>query len=496
MDRNTADYTVGIDLGTSNSCIAVWRNGMAEIIEMPGDQRVLPSVVTFPDKDSDPVVGQAAINVSERVPQWCFDRVKLLMGMRWHEGEDTGGKTVEGFDGFTWLRGPDRNYSPSEIAAFLIITMLDAAEAKLGVRPTGAIMTVPAGFDGLQEQAVRKAAHLAGLRPDRVELLQEPTAAALAHGYLLTKFATLAIYDLGGGTFDISIIQAGKKGVAVLGADGNAKLGGTNFDDRLVGHAVRGFFTKHKVDLGTREETMDRIRMAAEAAKKELTDSPKSAIRVQYVDTTGPDGILELDEAVTREEFEALVSDLVGQTIDICKRAMAQGKVLKTDIDDVILVGGMTHVPCVREAVTAFFGKKPRLDINPKEVVAIGAAIHAAVRDGRTDAVKLSNRISHSLGLETMANRVFEVFPKGTPFGVEKTVIVTSDEDNQAKLSVYVRQGGDLRADKNVILGREHFDIEPAPAGEPSLEVTFRVDEQGVIEVRHGDVAIFEGTNV
>lgn len=484
---------VGIDLGTSNSNIA-WSDGKggAQIIEMADGNRALPSVITF-DDDNEPLVGTAAVNAAIITPQRSYRHVKRLVGQKWNDAENMGGQTVEGPDGSVWLRGPDKNYSPTQFQAVIVHALLDAAEAKFGRRPKKAVLTHPAAWKDPHKKAAKDAAIMAGLT--EVTLLPEPNAAAIAYGVGRKKFTTIAVYDWGGGTFDFSIIRAKGTAIEEVGTSGNAKLGGKDVDEIIVRHVLRTWHEQYGTDLGVRSDTMPRIRTAAEATKIELTGLPKSAVKVDFVDSSGPGAVLHMNEPITKEEFEAMARDTVMQTFGPVEQVMKDCNIAKGDIDEVILVGGMTRVPLVRQLVTEFFGKEPKKGISPEEVVALGASIYAAQLAGRggDEAFNLSGKAPHSLSLETLDNERFLVIKKGTPLPAKRVVQLTTSVDNAAVVGIHLLEGDDEfgRADEMTLLHREYPEVEPAPAGEPTVEIVVERGEDGSILVTHDGRIIY-----
>jgi molecular chaperone DnaK len=486
---------VSIDLGTTNSLIAI-HNGQPEVIEMANGQRLLPSVVTFtvsPTEGIDVLVGAPAITAGNADPDNCFRHIKRLLGQRWHDGEDTGHQTAEGPDGMIWLKGPDRLYSPAELLALIIIELLNAAEMKLGERPQKALITVPAGFKDPERSAVREAARLAGLA--QVDLLDEPTAAAIAHGVNRDKYERVAVYDLGGGTMDVSYIEAGNGHITVLTTNGDSKLGGKDFDEEIRTDVVRKWFDKNGTDLGGRTAAMSRILMAAEVAKIELSGTKKSAVRVPLIDSVGPDGVRNMDEPITQTAFNGLIAQHIGRSLEICQRALDDKGLSKSDIHQLILVGGSTRIPYVRDQVSAFFGLPPKQGLNPEEAVVRGAAIEAARREkrGGVDKFTLQNITSHAVGVETLNRLVCEIIPKDTPLPADKTVPLTPGRDDLEKISIHIVQGDLLSADKASTLAHHSIDIEPGPAGHKAVMLRLAVDESGLVRAWADEQLVYDG---
>ncbi len=484
---------VGIDLGTSNSNIA-WSDGKSsQIIEMADGSRALPSVITF-DDDDNPLVGTAAVNAAVITPTRSYRHVKRLVGQKWNDAENSGGQTVEGPDGSVWLRGPDKNYSPTQFQAVIIDALLNAAENKFGKRPQKAVLTVPAAWKTPQRDAAKGAALMAGLTD--VTLLPEPNAAAIAYGVGRKKFSTIAVYDWGGGTFDFSIIRAKGSAIEEVGTSGNAKLGGKDVDEIIVRHVLRVWHERYGTDLGVRNDTMPRIRTAAEATKIELTGLPKSAVKVDFVDSSGPDSVKHMNEPITKDQFEEMAMATVMQTFGPVEQVMKDCGIAKGDIDEIILVGGMTRVPMVRQLVADFFGKEPKKGISPEEVVALGAATYAAQLAGRggDDAFSMSGKAPHSLSLETLNNERFMVIQKGTPLPAKRVVQLTTSVDNAAVVGIHLLEGDDEfgRADELTLLCRDYPEVEPSAAGEPTVEIVIERDESGGVRVTHNDRVIYE----
>jgi molecular chaperone DnaK len=484
--------TVAIDLGTTNSLIAIHDGGKAEVIEMANGHRLLPSVVTFTVQDGvvDVLVGTPAITAGNADPDNCFRHIKRLLGQRWHDGEDTGHQTAEGRDGMTWLKGPDRLYSPAELCALIIITLLDAAEMKLGKRPTRALLAVPAGFRDLERAAVREAARIAGL--NEVELIEEPTAAAIAHGVSREKFSRIAVYDLGGGTMDVSYIEAGGGHITVLTTNGDSRLGGKDFDEEIRSDVVRKWFDRYGTDLGERTAAMARILAQAEAAKIELSGVKKSAVRVPQVDATSG-GLRNMEEPITQDEFNELIRLHVKRSLDICQRALDDKGLRKSDIHELILVGGSTRIPYVRDQVSAFFGLTPKTGLSPEEAVVRGAAIEAARRDkrGGVDKFTVSHIASHSVGFEAMDGQVHILIAKGEPLPADKTRTVTPGRDDLSQISAHIVQGDALDAQGNASLAHHLIPVEPGPAGVASAQVRVKVDESGLVQAWANETQIY-----
>ncbi len=470
--------TVGIDLGTTNSCIAFHDGRTADVISTAEGLRIMPSVIAFTEK-GERLVGRPALTQSRSNPAHSFFNTKRLMGETFNPGEDYGHQTVCGTDGMIWFRGPDRNYSCPEMASFLISTMLDAAQHKLGERPKKAVITVPANFSDTARAATLEAGHLAGL--EDVFLLKEPTAAAIAYGVTHSKFTRLAIYDLGGGTFDIALMDVGRGEHTTIETNGSRHLGGADFDQRIIEYAAQEWHKK-QTDTDLSEDAMARVRDASEQAKIDLSSRETATVSVKYAATTAR-GHHHMNEQLTREQFDTMTSDLVERTMQTCQRALTAANRTRADIDEVILVGGMTRVPAVQKAVEEFFGKKPRKNaINPEEVVAIGAATQAAVRDNRVQ-FNLDDKTSFSFGIKAASGSFARVIPKGSSFPVSQAVLITTHVDDQDICTVHVYEGEEPLAEKNSRLTHMHVPVDVAPAGEATIELTFSLDTNSLLKV-------------
>lgn len=482
--------TVGIDLGTTNSCIAFHDGTRSQIIDTPEGQKIMPSVVTLVEGEDRPIVGRPAITVGKEHPEYCYRNTKRLFGERWNDDEDSGFQTMRGDDGMTWLRGPARQtFRPSEIAAVMLAEMLDCAEHRLGQRPTRAVLTHPAGWKDVQKACLLDAARMAGI--DAV-LLHEPTAAAIAHSRTMTKIGYVAVYDWGGGTFDISIGQSGRGPVAVEASDGDPHLGGADIDNLIMEEMLARWSRQYpESDLGSDDAAMSRLRAACEAAKITLSSMSKAYVDVPLIEAFPQRSMKEL---LTREELEAMSEHLVARTLEKCEGALRKAGLKKGNIRDIVLVGGQTRMPRVAAAVEAFFGKKPLTDQNPEEVVAVGAAMWGAVLDRRMADFSLSDRVSHDLGFETVGDVFCKVIKQGDKFPVERTVTITSEEDDQAFLSVNVLQGDTFRASQADVVALHDHALDPGQRrGEPALDVTFSVDANGIGAARIGDTWIYRG---
>lgn len=460
---------VGIDFGTSNSSVAFHDGKSAQIIEMADGQRLLPSVLTF-DDNNEPLVGRSAIAAGKSAPLRCFRHVKRLMGKPFIRGEHIGSQVVEGRDGNVALKGPDRTYDTQEIAAVIIAALLDAVEAKYEERPDGVVIGVPAGYKDPQKVAIKKAAAIAGIAPDRIWTLEEPKAAAIMYAQGRKKFSTILVYDWGGGTFDCTILRAKNGKLEEVGTRGNSTLGGKDVDELLARHAVRVWKDKYDVDLGVRDATMARIREESESTKIELTGKDQSSVRVPFVATDGAEGIRHMDEPVTLAEFEAMALARVDETFLPCRELMAEYSITPQMIDEVILVGGMTRIPLVRRRVLEEFGKKPQTKVSPEEAVALGAATYAAVvleNRGGDDPFVLKNKAAHTLAVETLNDIPFVVIRRGASLPAERIVRMTTSKDGAPVIGFHLLEGDDDKASRNTLLVRDYPSVEEGPAGGP-----------------------------
>jgi len=469
--------TVGIDLGTTNSAIAFHDGREAAIIETAEGLRVMPSVIAF--KDGKPIVGRPALTQSRSNSEFSFFNIKRLMGERFVDGEDFGAHTERGPDGMIWFKGPDRLYSAPEMSSFLITAMLDAAELRLGERPERAVITIPANFGTDAAYATKEAARLAKLK--EVVLLHEPTAAATAHGVLHSKFARLAIYDFGGGTFDIALMDVGRGEHTTIETNGDRHLGGADFDYRIIQHARTAWNTRH-ADIDLSVDALGRIRDASEQAKIALSSTDETNVYVRYAHTSEK-GHFHMNEPLTKAKLEEMTADLIERTLATCQRALSSAGRTREDVDEVILVGGMTRMPAVSVAVEKFFGKKPRRNaLNPEEVVALGAATHGAVLDNRAR-FNLDDRTSFSFGIKAAGNAFSRVIPKGSPFPTEQSILVTTNDDDQDVCTIHVFEGEDPRADRNRRLVHMHVPVEMTAKGEVTVELTFKLDDNSLLTV-------------
>jgi molecular chaperone DnaK len=483
---------IGIDLGTTNSCVAVMEGKAPKVIENSEGRNTTPSIVAFTD-DGERLVGQPAKRQAVTNPERTFFAVKRLMGRRYDDPmvekdkKLVPYKIVRASNGDAWVEADGKTYSPSQISAFVLQKMKETAEANLGQKVTQAVITVPAYFNDAQRQATKDAGKIAGLEVLRI--INEPTAAALAYGLDKQKTGTIAVYDLGGGTFDVSILEIGDGVFEVKSTNGDTFLGGEDFDMRLVSYLADEFQKEQGIDLRRDKLALQRLKEAAEAAKIELSSTTQTEINLPYItaDQTGPK---HLTLKLTRAKFEALVDDLVQKTVEPCRLALKDAGLTAGEINEVVLVGGMTRMPKVQEVVKQFFGKEPHKGVNPDEVVAVGAAIQAGVLQGDVKDVLLLDVTPLSLGIETLGGVFTRIIDRNTTIPTKKSQVFSTAEDNQNAVTIRVFQGEREMAADNKILGQ--FDlvgIPPSPRGVPQIEVSFDIDANGIVNVQAKDKA-------
>ncbi|NCP10357.1 MAG: molecular chaperone DnaK, partial [Sphingomonadales bacterium] len=479
---------IGIDLGTTNSCVAVMDGGKPKVIENAEGARTTPSVVAF-TKDNERLIGQPAKRQAVTNGDNTIFAVKRLIGRRFDDPvtkKDTElvpYDIVKGSNGDAWVKAGGEDYSPSQISAFILQKMKETAEAFLGEKVEQAVITVPAYFNDAQRQATKDAGKIAGLEVLRI--INEPTAAALAYGLDKSENKTIAVYDLGGGTFDVSVLEVGDGVFEVKSTNGDTFLGGEDFDAKIVEFLADTFKKSEGIDLRSDKLALQRLKEAAEKAKIELSSAQTTEVNLPFI-TADQNGPKHLVKTITRSDLEKLVDDLIKRTLDPCKKAMKDAGIDK--VDEVVLVGGMTRMPKVRETVEKFFGREPHTGVNPDEVVAMGAAIQAGVLQGDVKDVLLLDVTPLSLGIETLGGVFTRMIDRNTTIPTKKSQTYSTADDNQQAVTIRVFQGEREMAADNKMLGQ--FDlvgIPPAPRGVPQIEVTFDIDANGIVNVHAKD---------
>jgi len=483
---------IGIDLGTTNSCVAVMDGKTARVIENAEGVRTTPSMVAFTDS-GERLVGQPAKRQAVTNPTNTLFAIKRLIGRRFDDPITKKDMNlvpyhiVNGENGDAWVESGDKKHSPSQVSAYILMKMKETAESYLGEKVTQAVITVPAYFNDAQRQATKDAGRIAGLEVLRI--INEPTAAALAYGMEKKGSGIVAVYDLGGGTFDVSVLEIGDGVFEVKSTNGDTFLGGEDFDARIMDYLADEFKKEQGIDLRADRLALQRLKEAAEKAKCELSSSMQTEVNLPFI-TADASGPKHLNIKLTRSKLEALVEDLVARTVEPCKAALRDAGLKASEIDEVILVGGMTRMPKIQEVVKEFFGREPHKGVNPDEVVAIGAAIQGGVLKGEVKDVLLLDVTPLSLGIETLGGVFTRLIDRNTTIPTRKSQVFSTAEDNQTAVTIRVFQGEREMAADNKILGQfDLMGIPPAPRGVPQVEVTFDIDANGIVNVSAKDKA-------
>jgi len=481
---------IGIDLGTTNSCVSVLEGGEPTVITNPEGGRTTPSVVAFV-KDGDRLIGQAAKRQAVTNPENTIFSIKRFMGRMYKEVDneisEVPYKVEKNSNSAVIVKANDKDYTPPEISAMVLQKLKQDAEEYLGSKVTDAVITVPAYFNDSQRQATKDAGKIAGLNVRRI--INEPTAASLAYGLDKKKDEKIAVFDLGGGTFDVSVLELGDGVFEVKASNGDGHLGGDDFDQKVINWIADEFKKSDAIDLREDPMALQRLKEAAESAKKELSSSKQTDINLPFV-TADASGPKHLNLTLSRAKFDELVADLVERTVDPCKKALSDAGLSPSEIDEVILVGGSTRIPKIQEKVKEIFGKEPNKSVNPDEVVALGAAIQGGVLAGDVDDVLLLDVTPLSLGIETLGSVSTKLIERNTTIPTKKSQIFSTAADNQTTVEIHVLQGEREMASDNKTIGRFQLsDIPPSPRGVPQIEVTFDIDANGILNVSAQDKA-------